>query len=127
MRTEIIFQDVRRSDYVEDFITKKVENMTGKLVQPDNDIHVTVRLQQDRHRTQVRHPLYHCEVTLKSGMSSKTYKTLRQDRNVFRAIVACMTALKTMLSKNHDRMRNDRRRRRIPEITPPSPIIPTLP
>jgi ribosome-associated translation inhibitor RaiA len=117
MRTELFFKDIRHSEYADNFINEKVQILTDKLIHPDNDLHVIVRLEKDRQRTANRHPIYHCEVTLKSGMSAKTYKTVRQDRNLFRAIAASFEALKTILAKTHDRLRNDRRRRRVPEFT----------
>jgi hypothetical protein len=116
MRTELIFKDIRRSDYAENFINEKVELLSEKLIHPDSDLHVTVRVEKDRQRTANRHPIYHCEVIVKSGISAKIYKTIRQDRNLFRAITASFGALKIILGKTHDRLRNDRRRRRLPEI-----------
>lgn len=129
MRTEVFFKDIRRTGYTEDFITDKVEALTDKLIQPDSDLHVVVRVEKSRQRTATRQGLYQCEVILKSGMSDRTYKTLRQDRNLYRAVVASFDALKVMLAKNHDRMRHDRRRRRIPDYTsytPPSMASPVV-
>lgn len=111
MRTEIFFKDIRRSDYAENFINDKVESLLNKLTPWDNDAHVVVRIEQDRQRTDLRHGIYQCEVTLKSGMKSKTYKASRQDRNLFRALVACFDTLKVILAKNHDRRNRDRSRR----------------
>lgn len=51
MRTELFFKDIRRSEYAENFINDKVENLTDKLIQPDSDSHVVVRVQKDRQRT----------------------------------------------------------------------------
>ncbi|HEY8270233.1 MAG TPA: hypothetical protein VIG33_05050 [Pseudobdellovibrionaceae bacterium] len=116
MRTELVFKDVQRSAYAEDFILKKTELLAGKLLQPDKDLHIAVRIEKDRQETANRHPIYQCEVTLKSGISAKTYKTLRQDRNLFRAINSSFEALKLILGKTHDRLRHDRRRRRVPEF-----------
>lgn len=129
MRTELFFKDIRRSEYAENFINDKVENLTDKLIQPDSDLHVVVRVQKGRQRTANRHGLYQCEITVKSGMSDKTYKVTRQDRNLFRAIVSSFGALKTILAKNHDRLRNDRRRRRVPDYTSytPPPMTTTPP
>ncbi|MBS1970325.1 MAG: HPF/RaiA family ribosome-associated protein [Bdellovibrionales bacterium] len=122
MRTEIVFKDIRRSEYAEDFINDKVDALVEKLIQPDSDLHITVRLERSRARTAIRQGLYQCEVFVKSGMSDRVYKTVRQDRNLFRAVVASFDALKVVLGKNHDRLRHDRRRRRVPayeSYTPP--------
>lgn len=131
MRTDILFKDIRRSDYITDFINDKIEAFTDKLI-PDKDLHITVRIEKGRQRTANRHAVFQCEITLKSGISDKTYKVVKQDRNVFRAIVKSNDALKILLAKNHDRLRHDRRRPRapevlelLPEITPPSPIAST--
>jgi len=125
MRTEIIFKDVRRSEYAEDFISNKIDALADKLIQPDSDLHIAVRVEKSRQRTANRRGLYQCEVLVKSGMSDKTYKTVRQDRNLFRAIVSSFDTLKVILSKNHERLRHDRRRRRTPEFinyTPPPSV-----
>jgi ribosome-associated translation inhibitor RaiA len=128
MRTEILFNDVRRSEYAENFINDKIEALTDKLVLPDSDLHIAVRVAKSRQRTPTRRGLYQCEVLIKSGVSDKIYKTVRQDRNLFRAIVSCFDALKAILGKDHDRQRHDRRRRRVPEYahyTPPPMTSPT--
>jgi len=128
MRTEIFFKDIRRSEYAEDFINNKVDALADKLIQPDSDLHISVRLERARQRTTNRRGLFQCEVVVKSGMSERTYKTVRQDRNLFRAVVSCFDALKVVLAKNHDRMRHDRRRHRVPEYvnySPPMAPIPT--
>ncbi|MGZ3747218.1 MAG: HPF/RaiA family ribosome-associated protein [Pseudobdellovibrionaceae bacterium] len=117
MRTELFFKDIQRSQYTENFILNKVETITDKLIHPENDLHITVRVEKDRQNMVNRHPVYQCEVTLKSGMSARVYKTLRQDRNLFRAINSSFDALKLILGKTHDRIRSDRRRRRLPEFT----------
>lgn len=121
MRTELFFKDIRRSEYAEDFIYDKVDALTD-FVMPDSDLHIVVRVEKLKQRTANRHGIFQCEITVKSGMSDKTYKTVRQDRNLFRAIVGCFEAMRVVLGKNHDRLRHDRRRRRLPEYanyTPP--------
>jgi hypothetical protein len=128
MRTETVFKDIRRSEYVQDFIDEKVDVLVEKLIQPDSDLHIAVRLEKVRARTPNRQGLYQCEVFVKSGMSDKVYKTVRQDRNLFRAVVASFDALKVVLGKTHDRLRHDRRRRRVPayaSYTPPPVTSPS--
>jgi len=125
MRTDIIFKDMHRSDYVENFVSEKVDYLVDRLVSPDNDTHVSVRIAKSKERTDLRQPIYRCEVILKSGMSSKHYKTVKGDRNLFRCITTSFDSMKTMLGKSHDRLRHDRRRRRVPEVAsnylPPDP------
>ncbi len=116
MRTEIIFKDFSRSEYIENFIQNKVETLANRLISPDNDTHISVRLIEAKERTAVRRPIYQCEMTIKSGMSPKTYKIHKEDRNIFRAIIFCADAAKVALAKSHDRLRNDRRRRKTPEL-----------
>lgn len=128
MRTDLIFKDVRRSQYAEDFINDKVEALTERLAQPDSDLHITVRVGKGRQRTANRHGLYQCEVLLKSGISDRIYKIARQDRNLYRAIVSSFDALKLIMTKNNDRLHKDRRRRRMPdfiEYTPPPIATPS--
>lgn len=142
MRTEIFFKDIRRSEYIENFINDKIETLTDKLVQPDSDLHVIVRVEEDKQRTHNRHPAFRCEVTVKSGGIAKPLVIVKQDRNLFRAIVATFGTLKVLLGKTHDRLRHDRRRYRLPagmapftadidsdlisaELISPSPMIST--
>lgn len=130
MRTEIFFNNIHRSEYVADFINDKIDAMTDKLM-IDKDLHVTVRVEKDRERTSQRSPVFQCEITLKSGVSDKTYKVVKQDRNLFRAIVKSSDALRSMMGKSHDRLRHENRRLRAPEVidllaeTPPPPIAST--
>jgi len=126
MRTDILFKEIRRSNYLEDFISDKIDVLVEKLAGPDNDTHVTVRVEKCRERTNLRHPIFQCEITVKSGMSPKIFKVTKSDRNIFRAIVSGFDALKVNLSKSHDRLRNDRRRRRVPEFITPPPPTPVL-
>jgi hypothetical protein len=114
MRTDILFKDFKRSEYIENFVTEKIDSIVERLVAPDNDTHVTVRLEKSRERTDQRRPHFQCEIIVKSGMSSKIYKTVKNDRNIFRSIVCSFDSMKTLLGKTHDRLRHDRRRRRAP-------------
>ena len=116
MRTDIIFKDLNRSEYVENFVNEKIDNIVDRLTDGDRDTHVSVRIAKSKERTDTRQPIYHCEVMLKSGMSSKVYKTVRNDRNIFGCITACFDSMKTVLGKTHDRLRHDRRRRAKPEV-----------
>jgi ribosome-associated translation inhibitor RaiA len=125
MRTDILFKDIRRSDYIENFVGDKIDQLIDRLVSWDADTHITVRLEKAKERTALRHPVYQCELTIKSGESPCVHKTVRADRNVFRAIVAAFTTMKQILAKQHDRLHKDRRRRRVPEyvsVTPPVPV-----
>lgn len=112
MRTEIIFKDIRRSPYIENFITDKIEALIDKIGPLNSDLHWTVRVQEDRLSTSARHPVFHCEITLKSGASAKPQVVTKQDRNLFRAIVAAFDTLKVLLSKSHERLRQDHRQAR---------------
>lgn len=131
MRTEIFFNGIHRSDYINDFITDKVEAITDKLML-DKDLHVAVRIEKDRERTANRSPVFQCEITVKSGVSDRTFKVVKQDRNIFRAIVKSSDALKVLLGKSHARLRHENRHLRAPEVidllaedNPPSPMATT--
>ena len=114
MRTEIFFKDIRRSEYIENFINDKIETPTDKLVHPDSDLHAMVRVEENRQRTSNRHPAFRCEITLMSGVTTRPLVIVKQDRNIFRAIVSSFDTLKVVLSKTHERLRHDRRRHRLP-------------
>jgi hypothetical protein len=111
MRNELYLKDIRRTEGLENLVNEKVLNLTEKLVQPDSDLHVDVRLAKERKRSANRKPSYQCEVLVKSGMSSKMYKVIRQDNSLLRAVAASFEALKHLLGNAHDRLRHDRRRR----------------
>jgi ribosome-associated translation inhibitor RaiA len=111
MRNELYLKDIRRTEGIENLINEKVQNLTEKLVQPDSDLHVDVRLSKERKRTANRKPSYHCEVLVKSGMSSKIFKVIKHNESLFRAVAASFDSLKVLLGKTHDRLRHDRRRR----------------
>ena len=115
MRTEIFFNGIHRSDYINDFITDKIDAITNKLLL-DKDLHVVVRVEKDRERTDKRSPVFHCEITVKSGVSGKIQKVIKQDRNIFRAIVKSSDALKVLMAKTHARLRHENRHPRAPEV-----------
>jgi ribosome-associated translation inhibitor RaiA len=110
MRNELYLKDIRRTESIENFVNEKVHQLTDKLIQPDSDLHVDVRITKDRKRTAARKPSYQCEVLVKSGMSAKIYKAIRHDESMYRAIVASFQALKHLLGDAHDRIRHERRR-----------------
>ena len=117
MRTDIVFKDLNRSEYVENFVNEKIDHITDRLVDANRDTHISVRISKSKERTELRQPIYHCEVILKSGMSSKLYKTVRNDRNIFGCITACFDSMKAVLGKSRARLTNDRRRREKPEFS----------
>jgi ribosome-associated translation inhibitor RaiA len=118
MRSDIIFKDIQRSEYIENFVNEKIDALAEKIQQFDSDLHLCVRLQEDRQGTPMRHPIFHCEVSFKAGINENPYVVSRQDRNLFRAIVACFDALKVILGKTHERLHHDRRRHRSPSSIP---------
>lgn len=124
MRNELYLKDIRRTEGIENFVNEKVHHVTDKLVQPDSDLHVDVRIAKDRKRSASRKPSYQCEVLVKSGMSAKMFKVIRHSNSMFRAISDSFEALKHQLGKAHERIRKDRRRqggkaREIPDLTGP--------
>lgn len=116
MRIEIAFTDFDRSDYIETYVKNRIEPLLKRLIFPDNDIHTIVRLAKTKERTALRRAIFQCELTVKSGMSSKTFKIVKEDRNLFRAITFCVDAAKMTLTKFHDRLRQGRRHRKYSRI-----------
>lgn len=129
MRTDILFKDFKRSEYIENFVSEKVEALTEHFAIVERDAHIAVRLEKLKERTPVRRPIYQCEIIVKTARSPKIFKTSKSDRNIFRAIASSFQSMRMMLSKSNDRLHRDRRRRRTPEfisLTPP-PAAPSTP
>ena len=110
MQTDIYYRDITKSDNLEDYLLEKVEGAVQLFFKYDSDAHLTVRVEQDRHRSQTRKPSYTCEVILKPSRSRNVIKVRKTDER-FRACVAkTVAALKTQLERRSSKKAQHHRR-----------------
>lgn len=116
MQTDIHYRDVTRTENLEDYLLEKVEGSCEEIFKYDSGAHLTVRVEEERHRTERRKPSYTCEVILKPSYLRKVFKVRKSDANFRRCVARTVNALKVILSKEsslkkqhgrHDRFLNN--------------------
>ena len=99
MQTDIYYRDITKTENLDGYLLEKVESSIGEFLKHDSGAHLTVRVEQDRHRSQTRKPSYMCEVLLKSSRSKSVIKVVKTDENFKSCVAKSVGALKAILAK----------------------------
>lgn len=106
MKTDIIYRDISRTDGLEEYILSHTQEFIENFFQDDEDAHLTVRIETDRHRADSRKPHYACELILKPTHIKKVYKVQKTDNSFKKCVAKSMAALRLIVRKTHDRKKN---------------------
>lgn len=112
MQTDIYYRDITRTENLESYLMEKVEKILGEFLKYDSDARVTVRVETDRHRTEMRKPNYSCEILVKTSWMKRVIKVQKTDPNFKTCVAKCTAALKVILSKQSSLKQQHRRRDR---------------
>ena len=110
MQTDIYYRDITRTENLESYLMERVVGAIEDFFVQDPNAHVTVRVETDRHRTDVRKPHYVCEVILKPSRLKKVIKVHKNDESFKDCVAKTVSALKASVSREADK-RTDRRKR----------------
>ena len=110
MQIDIYYGDITRTESLEHYLDDKIETSLGDFLRNDKGAHVTMRVQQDRHRTVNRKPHYTVEILLKISWSKSLIKVVKSGDNFKRAVVQAVAAARTQMAKVSS-LKLDRRRR----------------
>ena len=102
MITNIYYRDITRTENLEAYLLDHTEGSIEEFLKYDPEAHLTVRVESVRHRSQVRKPLFNCEIILKSSRNKKVYKVTKSNENFYSAVHETVTALKKMLVKRSE-------------------------
>ena len=110
MQTDIYYRDITKTENLEAFLLDRVETSISEFLKYDSDAHVTVRVEQDRHRSQTRKPSYMCEIILKTSRSKNVIKVQKTDESFKTSVTKSVAALKARLAK-YSSIKSEHRRR----------------
>ena len=99
MQTDIYYRDITKTENLDEYLLGKVEGAISEFLKYDSGAHVTVRVEQDRHRSQTRKPSYMCEVIVKPSRSKSIIKVVKTDENFKSCVAKSVGALKAILAK----------------------------
>ncbi len=107
MQTDIYYRDITRTDNLEAYLMEKVAGAIEEFFPQGHDAHLTVRVETDRHRSQIRKPSYTCEVILKPFHLRQVIKVKKSGESfkvcVAKTVLALKAAVSRRLSKKIDR------------------------
>lgn len=109
MQTDIYYRDITRTENLESYLMERVEKVLGEFLKYDSDARVTVRVETDRHRTEMRKPNYACEILVKTSWMKRVIKVQKTDPNFKTCVAKCVAALKVILSKQSSLKQQHRR------------------
>ncbi len=99
MQTDIYYRDITRTDFLEAYLLDKIEKVVERFMQDDEDAHLVVRVETERHRTQNRKPVYTCEVILKPTHTRGLIKVKKTENEFNLCVSSISEALKKTLSR----------------------------
>lgn len=118
MQTDIYYRDITRTENLESFLMERLESACGEFFKYDDDAHLTVRVETERHRTHLRKPSYTCEVILKPTKSRGVIKIRKSDESFKKAVALTVASLKTVLRKKSSRKSSHHRRDPVLDLVP---------
>lgn len=110
MQTEIYYGDISRTENLENFLRETVEAVAEEFLRNDRGAHLTVRVETPKPRTENRHPIYTCEVILKTSSGRNVIIVKKMDYSFKTAVAKVVSALKGGLAKRSD-IRTTRRKK----------------
>lgn len=107
MRINVHFNNMSKSEAVNDFLLDSLDDIFNKfhVESPDVDVYLNII----RARTEYRHPLFSCEIILKTEFNKNYQKYLKQEEDLYLAIKNATKAVSASLSKCSTK-KNDHRR-----------------
>lgn len=110
MQTEIYYGDISRTENLENFLRETVEAVAEEFLKNDRGAHLTVRVETEKPRTENRHPIYTCEVILKTSRGKGILKVKKSDYNFKTCVAKVNSALRVSLAKRSDIRTTNRKR-----------------
>lgn len=104
MQTDIYYRDITRTEALEDFLNTRIGLIAEKFLKSDEQAHLTVRLETERHRTQNRKPSFTCEVLLKPTHTRGLIKIKKTNDDFFTCVSETCEALKKVLKHRSSRL-----------------------
>lgn len=109
MQIQTFFRDLGKTDALEAYLRDKIGSSIESFLKKDPHSAATVRIEQDRRRSQSRKPSFVCEVVLKPTHQKRTFKVSKSGEDFYTAVNEAAAALRTILRRRSTRKSQHRR------------------
>ena len=101
MKTQVTIKDFERTEGLENFLRDKFESCISQFYTRHDNTQLSVRAQEDRHRTANRKPSFLCEVNLKMPNSKLLFHVKRTGKNFYDCVEQVSSALREIMRRQH--------------------------
>ncbi len=106
MKTEFLTKGFTHTESMDEFLRESTLQVVNEYIKNENDVHLRVTVDEDRHRNQARKPHFVCEIQLKCASSKKVWKVHKASGDFREAVLDASHAMRKILqkrsSKRHD-------------------------
>ncbi len=102
MKVDIVYREIKKTEALETYLTEQVAALEHFL-QENRDSHLTIRLEEDRHRQESRKPHFLVELLLKMDGTKEPIKVSKDGEDFKVAVAKAVEALDGILRKSHDK------------------------
>lgn len=101
MKTQVTIRDFQRTEGLENFIKSKIEDCVSQFFTRTENAQLSVKAQEERHRTLTRKPSFLCEVHLKMPGSKTFFHVKRTGENFYQCVENVSNALREIMRRKH--------------------------
>lgn len=101
MKTQVTVRDFTRTEGLENFLITKLEDCVSQFFSRHDNAQLTIKAQEERHRTTNRKPTFSCEVHLKMPGSKTYFQVRRTGANFHECVEGVSNALREMMRRKH--------------------------
>ncbi len=115
MQTNIHYRDVARTEHLEAYLLDRIEGLADKFLHDDLNAHLMVKVEEERHRSEYRKPVFTCEVVLKPSHTRRILKVKKSGTDFYECVSDLVDAFKNVLAKHSSKMnfKSSRKERRL--------------
>ena len=101
MKTQLVIRDFKRTEGLENFLKSRIEECVSQFFSRTENAQLSVKAQEERHRTATRKPSFLLEVRLKLPGSKLMYHVKRTGENFNDCVEKVSNALREVMRKKH--------------------------
>jgi hypothetical protein len=101
LKTQVIIKDFKRSENLETYLKNKIEDCVSHFFPRHQNASLSVKAQEESHRTETRRPSFLCEVRLKLPQSKTFFHVKRTGANFHECVEQVAGALREIMRRKH--------------------------
>lgn len=112
MQTKIVIRDFERTENLEIYLQTKIEESIAPFLKNYDNSKIYVKVQEDRHRSELRKPHFQCEVRLTLPKSKGTLTVRKEGDHFYDCVQKVTDTLREVMGRKHRQMASLQARRK---------------